>query len=152
MISPKWVLWGIWVRDLITILIWQYTLLDHAVLLSSDCTALSTTENTFQWLQLRLLCNLSLVAQSTTAGFPAILINELDFADYSLRTPSPTNFLLILLYFVFAQSKCGSTLYYPRMRRHCCLSIDALFDLKVWHIWASFTPTSICIPVYGSCL
>lgn len=43
-ISPKW---GIWVRDFITILIWQYTLLDYAVLLSSDCIALGASENTF---------------------------------------------------------------------------------------------------------
>lgn len=34
-------------RDLITILIWQYTLLDYAVLHSSDCIALGTSENTF---------------------------------------------------------------------------------------------------------
>jgi len=96
------------VRDLITILIWQYTLLDYGVLLSS--AALGASENTFQWLQLRLLFTLWLVAQSTTASFPAKHINELDFADYSFRTPSPTNFFLLLLYFVFAQTKCGSTL------------------------------------------
>lgn len=76
-------------RDLITILIWQYALLDYAVLLSSDCTALGASENTFQWLQLRLLFTLWLVAQSTTASSPAKHINELDFPDYSLRTPSP---------------------------------------------------------------
>ena len=34
-------------RDLITILIWQYTLLDYAVLHSSDCIALGASENTF---------------------------------------------------------------------------------------------------------
>lgn len=31
-------------RDLITILIWQYTLLDYVVLLSSDCIALGASE------------------------------------------------------------------------------------------------------------
>lgn len=49
-------------RDLITILTWQYTLLYYAVLLSSNCMALGAPENTFQWLQLRLLFTIWLVA------------------------------------------------------------------------------------------
>lgn len=62
-------------RDLITVLTWQDTLLYYAVLLSSNCIALGVPENTFQWLQLRLLFTLWLVAQSTTASFPATHIN-----------------------------------------------------------------------------
>lgn len=62
-------------RDLITILTWQDTLLYYAVLLSSNCIALGAPENTFQWLQLRLLFTLWLVAQSTAASFPATHIN-----------------------------------------------------------------------------
>ena len=47
-------------------LLWPYARPKYAVLLSITCTTLDASGNTFQWMQLRILSTLLLVAEQTT--------------------------------------------------------------------------------------